>query len=145
LDQKNETFKGNYWAYDGTALLCAPPRMYNMIATSIALNEHPISDVAEMARYLALINLVLADCGIGAWTAKYKYHLARPITWIRLHDPDKSVDGTSNRNWTPLGAPADNASPASANLTPPHSPPTRRGTQCLEVACSRRFANFMAI
>ncbi|UFX46496.1 MULTISPECIES: vanadium-dependent haloperoxidase [Bradyrhizobium] len=119
LDEKNETFKGNYWAYDGTALLCAPPRMYNMIATSIALNEHPISDVAEMARYLALVNLVLADCGIGSWTAKYEYHLARPVTWIRLHDPDKSVDGTLNHNWTPLGAPADNASPTSANLTPP--------------------------
>lgn len=119
LDDKNETFKAIYWAYDGTALLCAPPRMYNMIATSVALNEHPITEVPEMARYLALINVILADCGIAAWTAKYGNHLARPVTWIRLHDPDKSQDGTLNKDWTPLGAPVDNSSPASANLTPP--------------------------
>lgn len=119
LDAKNETFKGFYWAYDGTALLCAPPRMYNMMATSVALNEHPISEVAEMARYLALINVILADCGIAAWTAKFKHHLARPVTWIRLHDSDKVIDTTANKDWTPLGAPVDNATPSSANLTPP--------------------------
>jgi hypothetical protein len=119
LDDHNETFKGTFWAYDGTALLCAPPRMYNMIATSVALHEHPISDVAEMARYLALINLVLADCGVAAWTAKFKFHLARPVSWIRNHDPDKIVDGTINRDFTPLGAPVDNATPSGANLTPP--------------------------
>jgi hypothetical protein len=72
-----------------------------------------------MARYLALLNLVLADAGIAAWTAKYKFHLARPVTWIREHDPNKIVDGTENQNWTPLGAPTDNATPNGANLTPP--------------------------
>jgi hypothetical protein len=75
LDDANETFKGIFWGYDGTNLLCAPPRLYNMIATSTALNEYPINHVAEMARYLALINLTLADAGIAAWTAKYKSQL----------------------------------------------------------------------
>lgn len=119
LDDKNETFKANFWAYDGTALLCAPPRMYNMIATSVALNEHPIEDVAQMARYLALINIVLADAGVAAWTAKYQFHLARPVTWIRKHDPTNMVDNTQNQDWTPFGAPTDNATASGANLTPP--------------------------
>ena len=33
------TARGIYWGYDGTALLCAPPRLYNMIATSVALGR----------------------------------------------------------------------------------------------------------
>ena len=50
LNSSNETLKGIYWAYDGTALLCAPPRMYNEIATSVALREKPIHKVEDMAK-----------------------------------------------------------------------------------------------
>jgi hypothetical protein len=72
-----------------------------------------------MARYLALVNLALADAGIVAWTEKFRYRLGRPVTWIRNHDSETVTDGTANKDWTPLGAPADNATPMSANLTPP--------------------------
>jgi len=119
LDANNETFKGQFWGYDGVALLCAPPRLYNMVATSIAYEERPIKSVDEMAYYLALINIAMADAAIAAWNAKYFYHYTRPVTYIRAVDPQKSVLGTTNVHWTPLGAPDTNGGPKGANLTPP--------------------------
>jgi hypothetical protein len=72
-----------------------------MIATSTALDEFPIKDVAEMARYLALINITLADAAIAAWTAKYKFNFARPVTYIRQTKPKQVVNRTQNhgRHW----------------------------------------------
>ena len=32
-----ETFMGTYWTYDGTPSLCAPPRLYNQIARTLAV------------------------------------------------------------------------------------------------------------
>jgi membrane-associated phospholipid phosphatase len=119
LDDSNETFKGIFWGYDATNLLCSPPRLYNMIATSTALDEFPIKDVAEMARYLALINITLADAAIAAWTAKYKFNFARPVTYIRQTQPKQVVNRTQNQQWTPLGAPITNGAPEGANTTPP--------------------------
>lgn len=112
LDDTNETFKGIYWAYDGTAFLCAPPRLYNQIAFSVATNEVKITDVTEIARYMAVINLVMADAGLAAWTAKYHYKYARPVTAIRAIEANLPY-------WTPLGAPVTNGTAGSRNLTPP--------------------------
>lgn len=110
---------GNYWAYDATALLCAPPRLYNEIATSIALHEKPISHVEDFARYLALVNLALADAGISAWDAKYAFRLGRPVTYIRAQGVDGTAQGSADSTWTPLGAAVSNAALDSRNLTPP--------------------------
>jgi PAP2 superfamily len=68
---------------------------------------------------LALVNVSLADAGIGAWTAKYQFHHARPITYIRQTNPDVTVLGTKNSDFTPLGAQVSNGNPSSANITPP--------------------------
>ena len=118
LDDSNETFKAIFWAYDGTPALCAPPRLYNMIATSIALREKQIITVDEFARFLAIVNIALADAGIGAWEAKYFYSYARPITVLRNVD-EKGVQGKGDPHWTPLGAQVTNGTAASRNLTPP--------------------------
>ena len=64
-DNTNQTFIGIFWGYDGTALLCAPPRLYNMIATSVALKEKPITNVEDMSLYLAYVNVAMADAGIA--------------------------------------------------------------------------------
>ena len=118
-DNTNQTFVGIFWGYDGTALLCAPPRLYNMIATSIALKEKPITTVEDMSQYLALINVAMADAGISAWDAKYHFLFPRPITYIRAVDADNSPEGSRNPRWTPLGAPVTNGTDAGRNLTPP--------------------------
>jgi PAP2 superfamily len=112
-----QEFIAKFWAYDATALLCAPPRLYNMLATSIALKERPdkFPDGLELARYLALVNIALADAGIGAWDAKYYYRYPRPVTGIR----DLAKTDTADKFWTPLGAPVSNAKADKVNFTPP--------------------------
>ena len=45
-----------------------------------------------MARYLALINLVLADAGIAAWTAKSHFKFPRPITYFRDAEPQDTSE-----------------------------------------------------
>lgn len=108
---REQTFIGVFWGYDGTALLCAPPRLYNMIATSIATRERIISDPLELARLLASVNVAMADAGIAGWTAKYTFLRPRPVTAIRAQGDDLAL-------WTPLGAPQSNSKEV-VNFTPP--------------------------
>jgi PAP2 superfamily len=116
---------GIYWAYDGTPSLCAPPRLYNQIAMSIADQQGTSSDVLELARLLALVNVSMADAAIAIWESKYHYQYWRPVTGIRESDvgtgPTGAGDGNSSTlgdpNFTPLGAPASNVN--GPNFTPP--------------------------
>jgi hypothetical protein len=118
-DNTNQTFVGIFWGYDGTALLCAPPRLYNMIATSVALSERKIVGVENLAQYLALINLALADASIAAWDSKYHFLFPRPITYLRTVSADRTPEGARHPDWTPLGAPVTNGTDAGRNLSPP--------------------------
>ena len=102
----DETFTGTFWAYDGTPSLCAPPRLYNQITMQIA--EQMKSDVVELARLLALVNVAMADAGIATWESKYHYQVGRPVTVIRE---------AGDASFTPLGAPASNLH--GPNFTPP--------------------------
>ncbi len=114
---------GIYWAYDGTPSLCAPPRLYNQITMQIA--EQMGSDVVELARLLALVNVALADAGIAIWESKYYYEFWRPVTGIREADAGTGPTGAGDGNpatvgdptFTPLGAPASNLT--GLNFTPP--------------------------
>ncbi len=120
---EEETFIGIYWAYDGTPSLCAPPRLYNQIAVAIA--DQQGSDIVELARLLALVNVAMADAGIAVWDSKYHYQYWRPVTGIREADPGTGPTGAGDGNpetagdttFTPLGAPASNL--AGPNFTPP--------------------------
>jgi PAP2 superfamily len=114
--QDFETFEGLFWAYDGTAALCAPPRLYNQIADTIALKKG-LGDVEDFARYFAIINTAMADAAISAWEAKYYYQLWRPVTAIRNADKINNPATKGDPNWTPLGAPATNG--PGPNFTPP--------------------------
>jgi hypothetical protein len=118
-----QTFIGVYWGYDGMPSLCAPPRLYNQIATLIASQRN--LDALSLARLLALVNVALADAGIASWESKYFYQLWRPIGGIRESDPGTGPtrlgDGNSatvgDTAWSPLGAPASNT--LGSNFTPP--------------------------
>ena len=118
-----QTEIGIYWAYDGTPSLCAPPRLYNQIAVQIA--DQMGSDVVELARLLALVNVAMADAGIAIWESKYHYEYWRPVTGIREADAGTGPSGQGDRNpatlgdptYSPLGAPASNLD--GMNFTPP--------------------------
>jgi hypothetical protein len=118
-----QTFIGIFWAYDGTPSLCAPPRLYNQIARTIAdaMGTHDV----KLARLLALVNVAMADAGSAIWESKYYYDLWRPITGIREADVGSGPTGAGDGNpdtigdptFTPLGAPASNLT--GPDFTPP--------------------------
>jgi hypothetical protein len=103
--------------------LCAPPRLYNQIAVTIASARR--SNVVELARLFALVNTAMADAGIAIWESKYYYQYWRPVTGIREADEETGPTGAGDGNaatagdptFMPLGAPASNL--AGPNFTPP--------------------------
>jgi membrane-associated phospholipid phosphatase len=119
----DQTLAALYWAYDGTAGLGTPPRLYNQIAVEIASKYrlHPV----ELARLLALVNVAMADAGIASWESKYLYQFWRPVTAIREADEGSGPTGAGDGNpatigdptFMPLGAPASNL--MGPNFTPP--------------------------
>jgi membrane-associated phospholipid phosphatase len=119
----DQTLAGIYWAYDGTAWIGTPPRLYNQIAVQLALQR--TRDPLELARVLALVNVSIADATIVVWNAKYSYDFWRPVTAIREASPGTSPTGLgdgnpatlADPNWTALGAPASNLT--GPNFTPP--------------------------
>jgi hypothetical protein len=122
---QQQTIEGNFWAYDGTPSLCAPPRLYNQITLTIADQQGSGSDVVQMARLLALVNVAMADAAIAIWESKYYYSFWRPVIGIRESDPgtgptglgDGSPTTAGDPTFTPLGAPASNLN--GPNFTPP--------------------------
>src|SRR3984893_11329244 len=104
---EEQTFSSRFWAYDGTPGLCAPPRLYNMVARTIALQQK-MRTVPEIARLFALVNVAMADAGIAAWDTKYFYQYGRLVT---------ALGAQGFPNFYPLGAPATNTK--GPNFTPP--------------------------
>ena len=118
----DQTEAGLYWAYDGTPSLCAPPRLYNQITATVSRR---MTDVTQLARLFALVNVSMADAGTAIWESKYHYKYWRPVTGIRESDPGTGPSGLGDGNlatigdpsFTPLGAPASNLQ--GPNFTPP--------------------------
>ncbi len=119
-----QTEIGIFWAYDGLPSLCAPPRMYNQITRRIAALRGT-TDVHELARLFALVNIAMADSAIAVWDSKYFYDYWRPVTAIREADPGTGPSGLGDgnpltfgdANFTPLGSPSSNL--AANDFTPP--------------------------
>jgi membrane-associated phospholipid phosphatase len=111
-----QTFMGIYWTYDGTPGICAPARLYNQIARTLAF-QTGLNTVPDAARFLAVTNTSLADAGISAWDAKWFYQFWRPVTGIRQADQTGNPKTPANPNWYPLGGQATNTS--GPNFTPP--------------------------
>lgn len=78
---------------------------WDTITTQLAAAHH--LSFSETNRLLALVNLVMADAGIGCWEAKYHYVFWRPITAIRLGDTDGNANTAVDLTWNALfGTPA---------------------------------------
>jgi hypothetical protein len=116
---EDQTFVGIFWAYDASAYLCAPPRLYNMIATSVALREKPIEHIEDFSFYLAFINVTMADAGLAAWDGKFHFLFPRPVTYLRALKADDTEEGSCDPLWTPLGAQATNSIRKNGNFSPP--------------------------
>lgn len=135
---KDHYFRAKFWAYDGTAGLCAPARLYNQIADQVlqdytrqispaSLTSDATAAAAETARYYALVNLAMADAAIAAWDGKYHFQYWRPVTGIRYEQAKVASSGNPDLEhlklahepvWYPLGAQTTN-SQAGYNITPP--------------------------
>ena len=113
-----------------------------MIATSyITDDDHKTRaphDAVGIARYLALVNLSLADAGIEGWAGKYDFDIARPITYIRSTPRDPAHPEYDD--WTPLGQVASNG--AVANVTPPF-PAYPSGHAVFGAAVFKQIANVL--
>ncbi|MEX0677595.1 MAG: hypothetical protein WD063_11000 [Pirellulales bacterium] len=112
-----QTTIGIFWAYDGRPGLGTPPRLYNQIVRTVAVQEH--NSEAENARLFALVNIAMADAGLASWTNKYDDAFWRPIMGIRGGDDDGNLQTDGFADWTPLGSPASNPRPGETNFTPP--------------------------
>jgi len=117
LRSPRETVTGIFWAYDGTPGLGTPPRLYNQIVRTIAIQKR--NTVEKNARLFALVNLAMADAGIQCWYTKYYYELWRPVVGIRYGDYDTNEFTIGDPDWIPLGAPATNGAGDGVNFTPP--------------------------
>jgi hypothetical protein len=112
-----QTQIGIFWGYDGRPGLGTPPRLYNEIVRTIAVERH--NTEGENARLFALVNVAMADAGLAAWNTKYDEAIWRPILGIREGDDDGNPLTDGDPDWTPLGAPASNPRPGETNFTPP--------------------------
>jgi PAP2 superfamily len=118
----DQTAIGIFWAYDGTPSLCAPPRLYNQVASTVSSR---LTDLGQLVRLFALVNVSMADAGTAIWESKYHYNFWRPVTGIREADPATGPTGlgdgngatNGDPNFSPLGAPASNLQ--GPNFTPP--------------------------
>lgn len=99
-----------YYGYDASSL-CAPSRLYNQMAVQI-VTENGLP-TADFARFLAILNIGMADAGIAAWDTKYYYNFARPVTMIR-EIGSQNPEIVANPTFRPLGAPA-----VAPHFTPP--------------------------
>lgn len=77
-----------------------PPDYWDPVAVSLA-SEHHLS-LLQTARLLAQLNMAMSDSIIGCWDAKFTYTFWRPVTAIRLADPNINPDTVPDAAWTPL-------------------------------------------
>lgn len=124
MRSEEQTFIGNFWAYDGVPELCAPVRFYNQIAIQIA-NQHGMNTI-DLMYMLAMVNVCLGDCAISCWDSKYFYCFWRPCSGIRQADVGTGPTGDGDGNpgtsgdvdFYCLGAPGSNI-PGNDRFTPP--------------------------
>jgi hypothetical protein len=104
----DQTEIGIFWSYDGSPRIGTPPRFYNQIVRTIAIQAG--NSLVENARLFGLVNLAMGDAGIGCWECKYHYAFWRPIVGIRLAGETGNPFTMADPDWEPLGAQADNGS-----------------------------------
>ena len=90
----DQTLFANFWQNGN------PADYWDQVVTSLAAQRS--LSLTQTARLLALVNLGIADAGIGCWDAKYTYSTWRPITAIQAGDTDSNDATAPDPAWTPL-------------------------------------------
>jgi hypothetical protein len=139
LRTAEQTEIGIYWGYDGRPGLGTPPRLYDQIVRTVAIQEH--NTEAENARLFALINIAMADAGLICWNRKYDDDVWRPILGIRDGDSDGNPLTAGDATWTPLGAQVSNPRPGETNFTP-NFPAYTSGHATFGAAAFKMLARF---
>ena len=112
LRTEDETDAARFWESAG------PNAHWDRLALDLVAGLD--TDLSENARYLATLNLAIADAVIACWNSKYTYEFWRPVTAIRLaDDPD----------WTPL-------------MTTPSHPEYTSGHSCASSAAATVLADY---
>jgi membrane-associated phospholipid phosphatase len=75
---------------------------WNRIAETIAQERR--MTLVRQARVFALLNIAMADAGIGVWDAKYLYRFWRPFSAIPLADTDDNPATMAEPTWKSLVA-----------------------------------------
>jgi hypothetical protein len=128
---KDGFFVAQLWAYDATAYLCAPARLYNQVAIAVLrqIAATPTTDPAragrapldtrrtvDVARYLALVNFAMADAALAAWDAKFHFQSPRPVTYVRAV---KALEAATTPAATPPATPPVTTAPATTGEVQP--------------------------
>ncbi|MEI8019034.1 MAG: hypothetical protein WCH39_12605 [Schlesneria sp.] len=132
-----QTEIGLFWAYDGSRGIGTPPRLYNQITRTIAVQKR--NTEIENARLFGLINAAMADAGCMSWGIKYHYNIWRPVLGIRRANEDGNISTEADPKWVPLGAPASNG--GGKNFTP-NFPAYSSGHATFGAALFRTLQNF---
>jgi hypothetical protein len=88
-----QTDMGYFWADSGPVLWQNALRY---------ISRSYVNDIGDSARMYALAEAALADAQIACWESKYFYSFWRPITAIRLGDPDGHRATQADPDWQPL-------------------------------------------
>lgn len=90
----DQTDAARFWESQG------PTLFWDRAAIDLAANRG--FELSDNARFLAALNLAIADALIACWDAKYHYEFWRPVTAIPLADDDGNPATAAEPTWTPL-------------------------------------------
>jgi hypothetical protein len=90
-----ETLIARFWE-DGMQT-STPPGHWN----AIALQETKDLPLARQLEIILVLNIALADAGLAAWDAKYRYGFWRPVTAIQEAADDGNPATAPNDRWHP--------------------------------------------
>ena len=114
----DQTEAGLFWAYDRVGL-GTPMRLYLDILDEVSTQEG--NTLADNVMLYAMASTSIADAGVVAWDAKFRYDFWRPVSGIRLADLDGNDETVADPDWVPLGSPGGTHPDGSeiADFTPP--------------------------
>jgi hypothetical protein len=124
-----QTIAARFWA--------EPPVQQAHGALRRFVLDHQL-DIADSARFMAMVSVVYADALIACFDAKYHYAFWRPITAIQAGNTDGNDDTIGDSAWLPLLA----ATPNHPEYPSAHSCVTPAGGRVIERFLQTHWIDF---